>query len=82
MSPDESSPPSLSTVPLVGVAVNAALLAVGEISDENPLVGPQADPLGEVGCDREAAFVIDRGAGHRRAVDFRLEEAGHHGNKT
>lgn len=28
MPPDESSPPSLSTVPLVGVAVNAALASI------------------------------------------------------
>lgn len=28
MPPDESSPPSLSTVPLVGVAVNAALALI------------------------------------------------------
>ena len=28
MSPDESSPPSLSTVPLVGAAVNAAVTSI------------------------------------------------------
>ena len=34
-------------------------LAVGEIAHENPLVGPQPDPFGEIGRDRQAALVID-----------------------
>ena len=49
-------------------------LAIGEIADQNLFVWSQADPLGQVGCDREASLVVNRCPGDRCAVDLRLEQ--------
>ena len=49
-------------------------LAVAQVAHENFFVGNQPNEFSQIGENREAAFVIQAGAGDDGSVNFRLEK--------